>query len=82
MKALVFLANNKDECEQFLSASGLSPEDLRERAGDDEFLGGVLDFILGDEMLLMRFADAEGIRPEVPAAALRGLFPDGDNAES
>ena len=81
LKALLFLAKNQDDCERFFALTGLGLDDVRARAAEPEFLGGVLDYILGDENLLIRFADSEGIPPEVPAMARRSLLKGGDNAE-
>ena len=74
LKALVYLANHQDDCERFFALSGLGADDLRSRAGEPDFLAGVLDFVLEDERLLLRFAESEGIQPEVPAMARRGLM--------
>ncbi len=45
--ALIWLAGQPEALAGFLAASGLAPEDLRSRAADPEFLGFVLEFLLG-----------------------------------
>lgn len=66
--ALIWLAGNDAAMSAFLAASGLA-EELRGRAGDPEFLGFVLEFLLGADALVLGFAGEAGIRPEDPARA-------------
>jgi hypothetical protein len=69
LRALTFLAADSERLERFLALSGVGPEELRERAGDRDFLAGVLDHLLADESLLLAFCAEEGLRPEVPGRA-------------
>jgi hypothetical protein len=73
INALRFLAGREEELGRFLALSGVAPADLRRLAGDGAFLGGVLDFLLGDEALLLTFAEEAGIQPEAIAVARRQL---------
>ena len=73
LKALTFLASEPDRLLRFLNLSGLELDDLRTRAGDPELLAAVVDFLLGEESLLERFADDEGLDPEDVHAARREL---------
>ena len=41
--------------------------------GDPAFLGGVLDFILGDEPTVLAFVETEELAPETPMAARHKL---------
>ena len=52
ISALIWLANNQQSLEMFLNASGASPDDLRVRAQDPEFLGFVLDFFMTSDELM------------------------------
>ena len=61
LNALGFLAETPDALARFLSLSGATPDEIRARANDSQFLGGVLDFLLGDDELAGRFCAAEGI---------------------
>ncbi len=77
VQALGWLAGRGDTLGAFLGAAGCAPEDLRKRAREPEFLGFVLDFLLGDEAALMAFCDDAGIRYELPMQA-RAALPGGD----
>lgn len=74
---LAWVAGDADLTGRFLTAAGATPGDLRSRAADPEFLGFVLDFLLGDESALLAFAAAEKISPELPMRA-RTALPGGD----
>lgn len=75
INALQFLAGREEDLGRFLALSGVDPADLRRLAGDTTFLGGVLDFLLGNEALLLNFADEAGLPPETIATARRQLDP-------
>ena len=66
--ALAWLASDPERLGTLLAASGLGPADLRARVAEPEFLGFVLDHLLGDEAAVLAFADAAGLPPD---AALR-----------
>ncbi|MFO1106934.1 MAG: DUF3572 domain-containing protein [Amaricoccus sp.] len=76
-QALIWLAGQPEALGAFLGASGLAPGDLRGRTGDPEFLGFLVDFLLGDESLLLAFCAETGTRPTAPAQA-RAALPGGD----
>ncbi len=76
VQALVWMAGDADLIGRFLAMSGAGPADLRARAGEPEFLGFVLDFLLSDEAALIAFAAAEQIRPDLPMRA-RAALPGG-----
>jgi hypothetical protein len=76
-QGLIWLAGEPDAVGAFLAASGLAPSDLRARVGDPEFLGFVLDFLLGDEGMLLAFCAEAGVAPSEPAQA-RSALPGGD----
>lgn len=68
-QALVWLAGEPEALGAFLGASGLAPRDIRARARDPEFLGFVLDFVLGADASVLAFAAATGLAPDEPARA-------------
>lgn len=76
-EALVWLAGQPELIVRFLGATGAGPGDLRARAADPEFLGFVLDFLLGADETVLGFAAEAGLAPEAVARA-RALLPGGD----
>jgi hypothetical protein len=79
LAALGFLAGEPERLVRFLGLSGMTPQDLRERAGKPELLAAVLDHLMADESLLFLFAEAEAMHPAEVAAARRKL-PGGETA--
>lgn len=77
IQALGHIAAEEDLLFAFVDLTGLSPNDLRARAGEPEILGGILDFILMDDQRLIAFCEAASLRPEMPAVA-RKLLPGGE----
>ena len=73
LKALAWLAVNDELLPVFLGATGASLADLAARAGEAQFLGSVLDFVLQDDACVLGFAAAAGERPEALADARRAL---------
>ena len=58
---------------RFMSITGITPTDFREAVHEKEFLGGVLDFLLGNETDLLKFCEEYQIDPEQPSIARRLL---------
>jgi len=73
IQALAFLAEEPDRLAGFLGATGLTPDRIRESAGQPDFLAGVLEHMLADESLLVAFADGAGIDPADIARARGAL---------
>jgi hypothetical protein len=73
IQALAFLAEERERLGAFLAATGIGPEAVRDAAREPDFLAGVLDHMLGDESLLIAFADSAGIRPAEIARASNAL---------
>ncbi len=71
--ALAFIAGDHTWLGRFLAATGIGPATLRRAAADPAFLRGVLDFLLGNEPLLVAFAGHAGIAPERIGTARRSL---------
>lgn len=71
ISALAFLAERPEDLGRFLALSGIDPASLRGFAGELDFLAGVLDFLLGDEPLLVAFAGHAGVPPGRVVAARR-----------
>ena len=60
LMTLAWLAGNSDLLPVFLSSTGAAADTLKERAGDPDFLGAVLDFILMDDAWVMALCDEQG----------------------
>ncbi|MBS0273099.1 MAG: DUF3572 domain-containing protein [Proteobacteria bacterium] len=63
LKSLAFLANSGEPLDRFMALSGAGADELRDRAGEPEFLAAVMDFLLSDEALLTAFCDDASIDP-------------------
>ena len=61
LRALAFLAGRPDDFGRFLDISGLDPATVKVRASEPAFLASVLDFLLGDDTLLLDFCAAETV---------------------
>lgn len=76
--ALSYLTRDQDRLDRFMDWTGLAAADLAQAAANPDILGGVLDYLLGDEQLLMDFTADAGLAPEEPAyarPALPGYMP-------
>lgn len=73
LKVLAFLMDEPDQANRFMGVTGATPEPIREGAGEHSFLRGVLEYLCGDEPLLLVFAESAGIAPESIDAAARFL---------
>jgi hypothetical protein len=73
IQALGWIAADEDRLGRFMALAGLSAGELRARAAEPEFLGGVLDFVLENEALLVEFAQSSGLKPESIARLRRQL---------
>ena len=69
VSALAFIGADSDRLNRFLSLTGLGPDNLRTAAADPAFLGSMLDYLVGDEALLVEFAADARIKPEAVARA-------------
>ena len=73
LEVVQFVLANEVLQDRFISITGIMPTDLREAIHNKEFLGGVLDFILGNESDLLRFCEEYQVDPEQPSIARRLL---------
>ncbi|MEM0944301.1 MAG: DUF3572 domain-containing protein [Pseudomonadota bacterium] len=74
---LAWMAADQDLMGRFMGLTGAGLDDLHNRAGEPEFLGSVLDFLLSDEPALLACCEAIGVAPDRPMRARAGL-PGGD----
>ncbi|MGI3903832.1 MAG: DUF3572 domain-containing protein [Janthinobacterium lividum] len=69
IQALTYIASGPDHAERFMALTGIPLDDLRKAAAESGFLLGVMDYLIGDEALLLLFAADSGLAPEAVAAA-------------
>jgi hypothetical protein len=69
LQALAFIAADEERFQRFLATTGTTPDDVRARAADTDFLSGVFDHMLADEALLLAFAENAELDPATVAAA-------------
>jgi len=78
LRALSWLVSNDTLLPIFLGSTGAGETDLKERAGEPEFLASVLDFLLMDDTWIIAFCGSAGLpgeavmraRAELPGGAL------------
>lgn len=73
LHALAWILADERRAERLLSVTGLTPADLRERAGEPALLGAVLGFLEAYEPDLIACADATGTTPAKLVAAREAL---------
>lgn len=73
LQLLTFVVADADLGARFLALTGLTADDLRDRAADAGVLAALIDFIAARESDLVAAADALGIAPETIVAAGRSL---------
>lgn len=73
LQALAWIAEDPDRLGSLLAETGLAPEEIRSQAANPAFLGGVLDFLLGDEAALLAFCAEASLEPTWPARARQSL---------
>jgi hypothetical protein len=78
LAALDFLGRDGERIGRFLALSGLDPGGLRKASAEPGFLPGVLDYVAGDEALLVAFAEETRIAPERIGEARHLLAPEAD----
>ena len=69
LKAVAFIAADDTLLSRFVDLSGCGLDDIRQSIGDAAFLGGVLDFMLGEEQTLLAFVEVAELTSETPMAA-------------
>jgi hypothetical protein len=78
LKAVQFILTNDKIKENLLTATGILPSDFQKSIKDQEFLAGILDFLLENEEYLIEFCSQFTIKPEEPAK-VRQLLPGATN---
>ena len=73
LKVLQFVLSDEVLQRRFLTITGMSPDDFRDAVHTNDFLGGVLDFLLGNEADLLKFCEETQVDPDQPLKARRLL---------
>jgi hypothetical protein len=73
VQALGFIAQDEERLGRFLALTSLGPAEIRNSARERYFLAGVLDYVIGDEELLVAFAGHAGVEPATVRIARRAL---------
>ncbi len=76
LQALGWIAADDEIFPQFMTMTGTSLADLRARAGEADFQGAVLDFLLQEDARVVAFCEAHGHPYTAPQAA-RMVLPGG-----
>ena len=63
IQALAFIAEEPATLGRFLDTTGIAAEQIRAASRQPGFLAGVLEHMLGNENLLLAFAQSAGIDP-------------------
>lgn len=74
---LMHLANNPDQLAEFMSLSGLSPDDLRRGAARGTLANGLIDHVVQNEPLLLAICAEASLRPETIMRVWAKLNPAG-----
>jgi hypothetical protein len=74
LKMLQYLLGDEERAAGFLGTTGCSPDDLRTRMNELDFLGGIIDYMLGREDLLTEFCLQQAVEPTLPLR-LRAALP-------
>lgn len=77
IQALTYIAGHPDHADRFMALTGIDVGDLRRVSAEPGFLLGVMDYLVGDEPLLLEFAAEAGIPPAAVVRAHDGLAHDG-----
>jgi hypothetical protein len=64
LEGLGWLAGEEDGIQRFLDQSGIDAASLRDAAGSPETGVAILDFLLGQEDLLLRFCENASVSPK------------------
>ncbi|MGD0023961.1 MAG: DUF3572 domain-containing protein [Xanthobacteraceae bacterium] len=73
IQALAFIAEEPERLNGFVAVTGIATDRIRAAAQEPGFLAGVLAHMLGDESLLLAFAQSAGIDPADVARASSAL---------
>jgi hypothetical protein len=73
LQAFEFIASSDEQLDRFMSVSGFDAGSLGHLVQTRQGLAGLLDYLCGDESLLLAFCETAGIAPQTPVQALVAL---------
>ncbi|GGD10967.1 MULTISPECIES: DUF3572 family protein [Hyphomicrobiales] len=73
LSGLTFLLDDSQRIDGFLRMTGITPQDLRQLVATIEGQTAILDYLLGNESLLLAFTAEQGCPDDAPARARRTL---------
>jgi hypothetical protein len=73
IQALTYLAGEPERLEQFLTLTGIGPEQIRTASAEPGFLAGVLAYLASDEQLAREFVAQAACAPDDIARAHNAL---------
>lgn len=73
LNMIAFLMADEERADGFFGTTGLSPDDLRAGVGQPAFLGGVMDYLLEREDLLVTFCADNNVDPMQPMRIRQAL---------
>jgi len=73
LELITFLAQDEERFSNFLSLTGLGPQDFRAHLAEPAFQAMILDQALQDQSLILEFTSAKGLQPDAVLAARRRL---------
>lgn len=79
IQALGFIAQDEERLGRFLALTGMGPAEMRTAAHERHFLAGVLDYVSGDEELLIAFASHAEVDPTAIGVARQALAEAGED---
>jgi hypothetical protein len=71
------LAENPEQLLEFMTVTGLSPDELRRSAGTASFDRGLIDYVVQNEALLLAICTANALQPETVMRVWARLNPAG-----
>lgn len=69
LQGLTFLVSDPQRLVRFLSLTGLTPQELKGFGADKTLQMALLDYLLGDESLLLVFTAENALKPDMIAPA-------------
>jgi secreted protein with Ig-like and vWFA domain len=64
LRTLTYIVADEERLGRFLAVTGLQPDSIRSAAASPGFLAAVLDYVAGDEPLLIALAQSLALKPE------------------